>query len=38
MGMEKVAHIDTGFNGWVDDGLDVQTYDEWKAAKKAAND
>ena len=33
MGMEKVSHIDTGFTGWLDAGLPIQTYDEWKAAR-----
>jgi|GEM_PF-2559642 len=31
MGMENISHIDTGFGGWTEDGLDIQTYDEWKA-------
>lgn len=35
MGLPKVSHIATGFNGWVEDGLPVQTWEEWKAAKKA---
>lgn len=35
MGMVNVSHIDTGFGGWIDDGLAIQDYDEWKAAKKA---
>jgi len=33
MGMENISHIDTGFNGWVEAGLEVQSYDDWKAAK-----
>ncbi len=31
MGMENISHIETGFNGWVDDGLAVEDYDTWKA-------
>ena len=29
--MEKVSHIDTGFTGWVEDGLAVEDYETWKA-------
>lgn len=36
MGLERVSHIETGFTGWHDDGLPVQPYDEWNAARKAA--
>lgn len=32
--MEKISHIDTGFSGWEEDGLPVQDYDAWKAARK----
>lgn len=35
MGMAKISHIDSGFNGWVEAGLEVQPYDEWKAAKNS---
>ncbi|MFT7473753.1 MAG: 3-mercaptopyruvate sulfurtransferase SseA [Verrucomicrobiales bacterium] len=31
MGMENVSHIDTGFGGWKEDGLDIEDYDTWKA-------
>ncbi len=34
MGMEQVSHVETGFTGWVEDGMPVQAYDEWKAARK----
>ena len=34
MGLERVSHIATGFTGWVDDGFAVQTYDDWKDARK----
>jgi len=32
MGMERASHIETGFHGWRTDGLDIVTYDEWKAS------
>jgi hypothetical protein len=32
--LEQVSHVETGFTGWVDDGMPVQPYDEWKAARK----
>ncbi len=31
MGMEKISHIDSGFNGWVEAGLTTIDYDSWKA-------
>ena len=34
MGMENISHIDTGFSGWQEDGLDVQDYDTWKAERR----
>ena len=33
MGMARASHIETGFKGWRDAGLDVVGYDEWKAAQ-----
>jgi len=33
MGMNRASHIESGFGGWRNDGLDIDTYDEWKAAK-----
>ena len=33
MGMDRASHIETGFGGWRDAGLDVVTYDEWRAAR-----
>ena len=38
MGMENISHISTGVNGWTEDGLPLQEYDAWKAAKDAAQD
>lgn len=35
IGMENISHLDTGFGGWIEDGEEIQTYDDWKAAKKA---
>jgi rhodanese-related sulfurtransferase len=32
MGMDNVSHIVGGFTAWRDDGLAVETHDEWKAA------
>jgi len=32
MGMSNVSHIIGGFAAWRDDGLAVETHDEWKAA------
>ena len=29
--MQRVSHIVTGINGWIEDGLAVVDYDEWKA-------
>ncbi len=34
MGLERVSHVETGFTGWEADGLPVQPYDEWKAARR----
>ena len=34
MGMERASHIETGFHGWRDAGLDVSSYDEWTASRK----
>ncbi len=31
MGMTQISHIETGFTGWVADGLAVEDYDSWKA-------
>ena len=36
MGLPKVSHVETGFTGWAEDGLPVISYEEWKAARKAA--
>jgi hypothetical protein len=33
MGMERASHIETGISGWRNDGLAIDSYDEWKAAK-----
>ncbi len=33
MGLENVSHVETGFAGWRDDGMPIQPYDEWKAAR-----
>ena len=33
MGLEKVAHIETGFGGWKSDGMPVVDYATWKAHK-----
>ena len=30
MGLEKVSHIVTGFNGWKQDGLATTDYETWK--------
>ena len=30
MGLPRVAHIDSGFNGWRTDGLPVIDYEEWR--------
>jgi len=32
MGLERVSHVVTGFNGWKGDGLPVVDHDTWKAA------
>jgi rhodanese-related sulfurtransferase len=34
MGMTNTSHIVGGFGAWRDDGLAVETHDEWKAATK----
>ena len=34
MGLEKVSHVETGFTGWVEDGMPTQPYEDWKAARK----
>lgn len=34
MGLTRASHIETGFAGWKTDGLPIQTYDEWQAARK----
>ena len=34
MGMDRASHIETGFHGWRDDGLDVQPYEEWKVERR----
>jgi rhodanese-related sulfurtransferase len=26
MGMDNISHISTGFNGWIEDGLDIEDY------------
>jgi rhodanese-related sulfurtransferase len=31
MGLPRVSHIDSGFNGWRDAGLPVLAHDDWKA-------
>ncbi len=36
MGLPRVSHVETGFTGWAEDGLPVISYEEWKAARKAA--
>ena len=33
MGLEKVSHIISGFNGWKEAGLPVVDYDTFKANK-----
>lgn len=33
MGLEKVAHVESGFGGWKSDGMPVVDYDTWKAHK-----
>lgn len=35
MGMKRASHIETGFHGWRDAGLPVETYDEWRAARES---
>jgi 3-mercaptopyruvate sulfurtransferase SseA len=30
MGMEKISHIDSGFNGWKDAGLPIVDYETRK--------
>lgn len=34
MGLERAAHVETGFGGWKADGLPIETYEEWQAARK----
>jgi len=34
MGVDKVSHIESGFEGWRDT-MPTQTHDEWKAARSA---
>ena len=34
MGMENVSHIDSGFNGWVEDGFPTIEYEAWKAENR----
>ena len=34
IGLEKVSHVETGFAGWKEDGLETQGYDAWKANRK----
>ena len=33
MGLPKVAHVETGFAGWQEDGMPVVDYDTFKAKK-----
>ena len=37
MGMARASHIETGFGGWRDAALPIQTYEEWRAARRAAS-
>jgi hypothetical protein len=34
MGLPRVSHIESGFNGWKKDGLPVLDHDAWKAESK----
>lgn len=34
MGLEKVSHIESGFNGWKDAGLPVVDHATWKVDSK----
>ena len=34
MGVDKVSHIESGFEGWRET-MPTQTHDEWKAARSA---
>jgi rhodanese-related sulfurtransferase len=34
MGVDKVSHLESGFEGWRDT-MPTQTHDEWKAARSA---
>ncbi|MGA9278513.1 rhodanese-like domain-containing protein [Ilumatobacter sp.] len=34
MGLERAAHVETGFTGWKGDGLPVATMEEWKATRR----
>ena len=33
MGLENVAHVESGFTGWEGDGMPVQDYETFKAKK-----
>lgn len=33
MGLEHASHIETGFKGWVADGLPIVTHADWKASR-----
>ena len=33
MGLEKVSHIVTGFNGWKEDGFRTVNYETWKSER-----
>jgi hypothetical protein len=34
MGMANASHIETGFGGWRADGLPIETYEDWRAARE----
>jgi len=33
MGLDRASHIETGFHGWVADGLPIVTHDEWTSSR-----
>ncbi len=33
MGLPKVSHVETGFGGWKEDGMEVVDYDTFKSKK-----
>ena len=34
MGMERISHIETGFGGWREDDMPIETYEDWQANRK----